>query len=490
MSANKTIKALREEREGLYSEIRRLQLAAGETRTFGQILRDAKALQAEKRLGIKREPLAFRDMELIAQQMTGFQVPTHWLFGHESDESMRAHLVELGVDVEHPSVAAALSGSTTEFVKSLSVLEHREQSMLDTFKRQYLGEFKPLGPNWAEAPKDATHALVKALELYGGNVIWLKLSEHPAGPAFRWSREAGWLKAYNSTADALASEYVKARPEAQDGPQSFIEMHLHRGAESLVSRIDIRGDVTLTQVYNTAHNALGGYSNRVPAPPEPQPVNGGNNGKVLPWYEWEEAPEGATHAITGTPALWMKLQDGETAYFWRESFGQKDGHWKDSGHPASLYQGSAHVVARPVPEEVWSLDGKNGSWDYPSLAELLKEHYGHVSDDNGSGLFVGSTLYRAIVCKDDPAQFLPDADKITEHMWDMACMSDAGEWVDGYPELKTEGAQALDKALAPLKKWARQYCQPDFFTVKDVTPHELTEEDVRAAGLHPNLFTG
>ncbi|MEG0969137.1 MAG: hypothetical protein RSG92_27605 [Pseudomonas sp.] len=140
---------------------------------------------------------------------------------------------------------------------------------------------------------------------------------------------------------------------------------------------------------------------------------------------------------------------------------------------------------QPV-EEIWSLSGDNGSWDYPSLGELIRNNYGHDCDSagpisDGGTLVVGSTVHRGIVCKDDPAKFLPDADDVANHMWDAAACSDAGEWVDDYPELNGESEAALKQALEPLKAWARQYCQPKFFTVKSMTTHELTEEDVRHA---------
>ncbi|MBV7552059.1 hypothetical protein KW841_06810 [Pseudomonas sp. PDM28] len=48
-------------------------------------------------------------------------------------------------------------------------------------------------------------------------------------------------------------------------------------------------------------------------------------------------------------------------------------------------------------------------------------------------------------------------------------------------ELDAEAAADLDTALKPLKTWARKHCQPDFFTVKDITPHTITEAEVREA---------
>lgn len=138
----------------------------------------------------------------------------------------------------------------------------------------------------------------------------------------------------------------------------------------------------------------------------------------------------------------------------------------------------------PVTGEKWSLDGENGSWDYDSLDELLKDNYGHDSDGDGHpasfrlGLYEGGTVYRGIECKDDPADFVPDQDYVIEHMAERAYDSDAGEWVDNYPTLNAEAKAELDIALAPLKAWARKHCQPDFFTIKDITPYVVTAEDV------------
>lgn len=57
MSANKTIKALRDECDGLYAEVRRLQGLCGEKPTYHQMLREARALQKERSLGIERLPV-------------------------------------------------------------------------------------------------------------------------------------------------------------------------------------------------------------------------------------------------------------------------------------------------------------------------------------------------------------------------------------------------------------------------------------------------
>ena len=145
---------------------------------------------------------------------------------------------------------------------------------------------------------------------------------------------------------------------------------------------------------------------------------------------------------------------------------------------------SVPAYESPVTGVKWSLTGDNGSWDYDSLDELLKDNYGHDSDGDGHpasyrpGLYEGGTVYRGIECKDDPARFLPDANDVTERMYENAYDSDASEWVDAYPDLSKAAEAELDIALAPLKAWARKHCQPDFFTIKDSTPHIVTAEDV------------
>ena len=138
----------------------------------------------------------------------------------------------------------------------------------------------------------------------------------------------------------------------------------------------------------------------------------------------------------------------------------------------------------PATGEKWSLTGENGSWDYDSLAELLKDTYGHDSDGDGHpasfslGLYEGGTVYRGTECKDDPAAFLPGQSELLDHMSERAYDSDAGEWADNYPTLDATAKADLERAMRPLMAWARKHCQPAFFTIKDVTPHIVTEEDV------------
>lgn len=432
MSANKTIKALREERIMHLTEIARLRALAGEQAPIRDVVRDM-------RLGVLpfKSPAEVAAMiEQFSLKAAAIQAPIHMLFGYESEDAMRAQLVELGVDVKHPEIAEVLAGASLTWHPSLAALE-RSESMLNTLQRQYLGD-----------------------------------------------------------------------PVSQPGIPS-VQFMLSRASEQLVGRINIRPDVTLGEVFEAmsrdTYSLTVGFdpnwqspfmaaSGHVHAAPVDLPNGGKHKHEPAPYFGWHDAPEDATHAIRGMPVLWLKLEEGKTAAFWRTYWNDDPAHWHDSGHASELYMATPNVVARPVPEEVWSLDGQNGSWDYPDLASLVREHYGHVCDSEfgGSGgtLAVGSTIYRAIVCKEDPANFLQDAGEVQDFMAERAYDSDAGEWVDNYPEVGDEAKEALENALKPLKAWARRYCQPKFFTVKDITAHELTEEDVRAARLEHSQCSG
>lgn len=142
-------------------------------------------------------------------------------------------------------------------------------------------------------------------------------------------------------------------------------------------------------------------------------------------------------------------------------------------------------------QSVWSLDGKDGNWNYDSLAELVRDNYGHDSDGDGhpasyrAGLYEGDTVFKGRKHFDDPAGFVVDVDDVLDAMGDNACSSDAGEYADHYPEVDDVARAALAVALEPLQAWARQYCQPTFFTVQNVTPHVLLVEEVMAARAQP-----
>lgn len=201
--------------------------------------------------------------------------------------------------------------------------------------------------------------------------------------------------------------------------------------------------------------------------------------------DWTQAPQEATHALVKYDStVWLKLGAGsDPAHRWSHSIGE----WVSAYADSAQALGSEYIVARPAPAQKWSLHGKDGTWDYDTLAELVIDNYGHDSCGDGHpasyrpGLYEGDTIYRSIACFDDPVRFLPDASDVLDHMADATSDSDASEYADNYPDVDDAARAALEVALEPLQAWARKYCQPDFFTVKDITPYVLTVEDVRAA---------
>ncbi|MGB5955433.1 hypothetical protein [Pseudomonas sp.] len=143
--------------------------------------------------------------------------------------------------------------------------------------------------------------------------------------------------------------------------------------------------------------------------------------------------------------------------------------------------------ARRKADVAWSVTGDNGSWNYTHLAALLRDNFGTQAEGTcfrpglGNGLKVGDTVFYGVICKADPASFLPDAEELLDHMSEEAAGSDAGEWADNYPDIDDQAKAALVHAMEPLQAWAREFCQPDFFTIEKMCAHTVTEEDVRLA---------
>lgn len=113
MSAKKTIKALREQRDAVAAEVRRLQQAI-----------DTNAIATSPELeglvsGIRRA-LGMPPRVVFAVEFPELPSPDM------SEEALRAKMVELGIDVQHPLVEAALTGSTATWAKSLAALERND----------------------------------------------------------------------------------------------------------------------------------------------------------------------------------------------------------------------------------------------------------------------------------------------------------------------------------------------------------------------------
>lgn len=99
---------------------------------------------------------------------------------------------------------------------------------------------------------------------------------------------------------------------------------------------------------------------------------------------------------------------------------------------SSIQRTARRQLARRNADVAWSVNGDDGSWDYPTLTALLRDNFGSEADGTsfgpgrGSGLKVGDTLHTGTVCKADPSGVLPDTDDLLNHMFEAADGSDAG----------------------------------------------------------------
>jgi hypothetical protein len=116
-------------------------------------------------------------------------------------------------------------------------------------------------------------------------------------------------------------------------------------------------------------------------------------------------------------------------------------------------------------QEYWSRDEENYSYD--SLDELLATH-----DD----LVEGDTVYVGKGDTPDPGSWV-DADDILENL---SCRAgdDCGEFADDYPDVTKEAKEELQTLL---EAWARKYCTPTFYMIKEQREYEITAEDVANA---------
>lgn len=122
-------------------------------------------------------------------------------------------------------------------------------------------------------------------------------------------------------------------------------------------------------------------------------------------------------------------------------------------------------------EATWSANGED--WhNIESVEDLIRETEPDLcSLEPGSVVYIGTKRYH------DPAEFI-DLPFLMEHMGDNARQSDAGEWVDGWPN---PSEQAKDELKALLDTWARRHCPPDFYLVENTRPYTITVEDMERA---------
>ncbi|MDP5705941.1 dATP/dGTP pyrophosphohydrolase domain-containing protein [Pseudomonas aeruginosa] len=131
--------------------------------------------------------------------------------------------------------------------------------------------------------------------------------------------------------------------------------------------------------------------------------------------------------------------------------------------------GDAPAVAYSDPrsgEITWSANGED--WHNEDLSELITSY---------DELQAGSTVYFGTKRYLDPAGFV-DPDSLISSMNDNASCSDAGEWVDDWPQASKEAMADLGSFL---RGWARANCPPDFYLVDGVTSYTLTEADIQEA---------
>lgn len=111
--------------------------------------------------------------------------------------------------------------------------------------------------------------------------------------------------------------------------------------------------------------------------------------------------------------------------------------------------------------EYWSHDGERFSYD--TLGELL----------DCNELQVGDTVYTGDGVRPDPAEWVDDDDVIEQ----LSCRAydECGEIAEDYPEVSKEAKAELE---ALLGAWARKYCTPTWYMIKDVREYEITAEDL------------
>lgn len=115
------------------------------------------------------------------------------------------------------------------------------------------------------------------------------------------------------------------------------------------------------------------------------------------------------------------------------------------------------------PDYVWSSNEEDFRFD--DLEDLI----------DCEDLQAGVTVYRGIRNGFSPSNFVPDASWVVEQMEELA-YDRADEHAEGWPEVSREAKDELDTFL---KEWANKHCGPcTFYTVKDVTPYTITQEDL------------
>jgi hypothetical protein len=112
-------------------------------------------------------------------------------------------------------------------------------------------------------------------------------------------------------------------------------------------------------------------------------------------------------------------------------------------------------------QECWSANQED--FIYETLGDLL---------DANDELEAGSTVYVGEAESPSYKQ-LCSADDVIEMMGERA-YDVGGEWAEDFPDVTKEAVQELD---ALLLAWMQKHCHINFWTVNNVKPYVLTEED-------------
>ena len=128
-----------------------------------------------------------------------------------------------------------------------------------------------------------------------------------------------------------------------------------------------------------------------------------------------------------------------------------------------LDRATAKETEAPEPEQVWSNNGEEFSFD--SLPELIEDSEAAL----GETVYVGTKRPFTASC------FIR-ADEVIEMMGERA-FDEAGEFSDGFPNTTNSAHEQLDHLL---KAWADHHGSVGFFLVEDVQEHVLTESDMES----------
>lgn len=122
------------------------------------------------------------------------------------------------------------------------------------------------------------------------------------------------------------------------------------------------------------------------------------------------------------------------------------------------------VMAKAAGSIYWSRNEEH--YLYESLGELLDDHDDIEAED---------TVHYGTAEIPNPTDWV-DAEDVIEQL---ACRAqdECGEWAEDYPDVTVEAKVELTELL---ETWVVKYCQPTFWTIKDVKTYEVTAEDLAA----------